>query len=128
LDGVEDGLLTALEVEGLDLKGTELVVLSACETGVGEVKDGEGVFGLRSAFQVAGARSTVLTLWSVDDAATARLMRDFYGRLVAGTGRGEALRAAQLVLERQGMPVAVWAPFVLTGDPRPMRLRSKGSR
>lgn len=92
----EDGILTALEAAGLDLWGTELVVLSACETGVGEVRNGAGVYGLRRALVLAGSESQVMSLWQVDDAATRDLMVMYYRRLQSGTGRTEALRVAQL--------------------------------
>jgi CHAT domain-containing protein len=91
----DDGVLTALEVAGLDLYGTELVVLSACETGLGKVDNGEGVYGLRRALVLSGARSQVVSLWKVDDAATQALMTAFYGRLKKGEDRVEALRQVQ---------------------------------
>jgi CHAT domain-containing protein/tetratricopeptide (TPR) repeat protein len=92
----EDGLLTAEDVSGLDLQSTELVVLSACQTGLGEIHVGEGVFGLRRAFALAGARTLVISLWRVPDLATAFLMERFYHSL-SGTGldRDLALREAQ---------------------------------
>ncbi len=88
----EDGLLTAEDVSGLDLLDTELVVLSACETGLGRIHVGEGVFGLRRAFVLAGARTLVMSLWKVPDDPTRELMVDFYRRVLAGTGarRGPA--------------------------------------
>lgn len=92
----EDGILTALEAAGLDLWGTKLVVLSACETGVGDVRNGEGVYGLRRAMVLAGAESQVMSLWQVSDDATRDLMAAYYKRLLAGEGRGEALRQVQL--------------------------------
>jgi CHAT domain-containing protein len=93
---VGDGLLTAEEVAGLDLLGTELVVLSACDTGLGEVHVGEGVFGLRRAFVVAGARTLVMSLWKVPDLATSFLMDRFYHNLLArGLDRDLALSDAQ---------------------------------
>ena len=93
----EDGLLTAEDVTGLDLLATELVVLSACETGLGQVHVGEGVFGLRRAFVLAGAKTLVMSLWKVPDEPTRELMEDFYGRLLAGRGprRGAARGAAR---------------------------------
>jgi CHAT domain-containing protein/Tfp pilus assembly protein PilF len=92
----EDGLLTAEDVAGMDLLGTDLVVLSACDTGLGEVRTGEGVFGLRRAFIVAGARTLVMSLWKVPDLATAFLMDRLYdGLLTRGLDRDLALRDAQ---------------------------------
>jgi CHAT domain-containing protein/Tfp pilus assembly protein PilF len=100
----EDGVLTALEATGLDLWGTKLVVLSACETGLGEVKNGEGVYGLRRALVLAGSESQVMSLWQVSDAATRDLMADYYKRLQAGEGRTEALRQVQLTMIQSGAP------------------------
>jgi CHAT domain-containing protein len=77
-DPADDGILTALDVAGLDLKGTWLVTLSACETGVGEAKSGEGVFGLKRAFMMAGAQNLLMTLWPVSDETTPEIMGDFY--------------------------------------------------
>src|SRR5262249_23629800 len=95
-DEAEDGLLTAEDVVGLDLLDTELVVLSACDTGLGEIHVGEGVMGLRRAFIVAGARTLVMSLWKVPDLATAFLMDRLYAnRLTCGLDRDLALREAQ---------------------------------
>jgi CHAT domain-containing protein/Flp pilus assembly protein TadD len=91
-----DGILTAQEVAGLDLFGTKLVVLSACDTGVGEVKNGEGVYGLRRALVLAGSETQVMSLWPVSDKGTRDLMIEYYRRLLRGEGRSAALRAVQL--------------------------------
>ncbi len=95
----EDGILTAEEVQALDLRGTELVVLSACETGLGELEHGQGVMGLQRTFQAAGARAVVASLWRVDDAATTVLMEQFYTNLWdKKLPKLEALRQAQLAV------------------------------
>ncbi len=121
--GGEDGILTALEASGLDLWGTRLVVLSACETGVGKVSNGEGVYGLRRALVIAGAESLVMSLWQVDDLATRDLMMRFYKKLEGGQGRSEALRAAQL--ETLAKPAHrhpfFWAAFQPAGDSSPIK-------
>jgi CHAT domain-containing protein len=116
--GSNDGILTALETAGLDLWGTKLVTLSACETGVGAVENGEGVYGLRRALVLAGAESQVMSLWRVNDQATRELMVGYYKRLAAGEGRGEALRQVQLAIlsdERYRHPY-FWAGFIQSGD------------
>jgi hypothetical protein len=113
----EDGLLTAEDVLGLDLDGTGLVVLSACDTGLGDVRVGEGVLGMRRAFVLAGAETLVMSLWKVPDEATRQLMIGFHRRLLRGMPRAEALRRAQLKLRRQYPKPYYWAAFVCEGDP-----------
>ena len=116
--GADDGIFTALEASGLNLWGTKLVTLSACDTGVGEVKNGEGVYGLRRAFFLAGAESLVMSLWPVSDYMTREMMTTYYTGLKQGLGRGEALRQAQLVmLKRAGRRHPFyWASFIQSGD------------
>ena len=117
----EDGLLTAEDVVGMDLVGTQLVVLSACETGRGEIKTGEGVMGLRRAFLLAGAETLVMSLWKVPDRETSELMRLFYEGRLAGLGRPLALRSAQLALRQKYPHPWVWAGFICQGSPHPCR-------
>ena len=118
----EDGILTALEAAALDLHGTQLIVLSACETGVGEVRSGEGVYGLRRALALAGAESQLISLWKVNDEATRDLMAGFYQKLTAGEGRSEALRQVQLKLLRTGeySHPYFWAGFIMSGQSGPL--------
>src|SRR5262245_12277803 len=119
----EDGILTAEEISALDLTGVEWVVLSACDTGLGEVRAGEGVFGLRRAFAIAGAGTTIMSLWPTEDAASRQWMADLYrARLSEGCSTAEAARrASRAILNRlqsRGLPTppAIWAPFIASGD------------
>ena len=116
----EDGILTAEDVSGLDLLDTELVVLSACKTGLGEVQTGEGVFGLRRAFVLAGAKTLVMSLWKVPDRQTQELMVDFYRRVLEGQPRAEALRQAQLSMKTKYPNPYYWGAFICQGDPHAM--------
>jgi CHAT domain-containing protein/tetratricopeptide (TPR) repeat protein len=93
-EGHADGVVTALEIGGMNLWGTQLVVLSACDTGRGDVLPGQGVFGLRRAVMAAGAETLVTSLWRVDDKATRALIVRYYEGLLAGLGRAEAMQAA----------------------------------
>lgn len=114
----DDGLLTALEASGLNLWGTKLVVLSACDTGLGEVRNGEGVYGLRRAFVLAGAESLVMSLWPVSDYSTRNLMISYYKNLKLGLGRNSALRQVQLKLLKRNprLHPFYWANFIQSGD------------
>jgi len=121
--GADDGILTAEEVASLSLQGAEWVVLSACDTGLGEVKAGEGVFGLRRAFQIAGARTVIMSLWSIDDQAARQWMRALYqDRLVKRLSTSDAVRDATLSVlrTRRGKGESThpfyWAGFVAAGD------------
>ncbi|MBL8151871.1 MAG: CHAT domain-containing protein, partial [Blastocatellia bacterium] len=113
-DSGNDGTMTALEAASLDLWGTKLVVLSACDTGLGEVKSGEGVYGMRRALVLAGSESQMISLWPVSDKATKELMIDYYKRLKVGEGRGDALRSVQLKMlkdAKRNHPF-YWASFI----------------
>ncbi|WP_437932533.1 tetratricopeptide repeat protein [Sorangium sp. So ce291] len=114
--GGDDGVLTALEVAGLDLWGTKLVVLSACDTGIGTLSRGEGVYGLRRALVLAGADSQIMSLWKVADEETQALMKAYYGRLSAGEGRSDALREVQLAMAREHLHPYYWAAFIVGGS------------
>jgi CHAT domain-containing protein len=111
-----DGLLQAFEVLRLDLHA-DLVVLSACETAIGQQVAGEGVIGLPRAFFYAGARSVAVSLWRAPDDATARLMTSFYGHLQKGQDKAESLRQAKLEQIHDRQRPFLWAPFVLVGSP-----------
>lgn len=117
---VEDGLLTAEDVSGMDLLETELVVLSACETGLGQIRIGEGVFGLRRAFLLAGAKTLLISLWKVPDEETQELMVDFYGRILSGQSRTDALREAQLTMKAKYPDPSCWGAFICQGNPGPL--------
>ena len=120
-DDVEDGILTAKEIANVDLRGLDLVVLSACQTGLGDISQGEGVFGLQRGFKKAGAKSILMSLWEVDDKATQILMTQFYKNLVAGMSKRQSLQSAQKYLrmyknekgEQCYNEPKYWAAFIL---------------
>ena len=95
-------------------------MLSACETGLGEVKTGEGVFGLQRAFVLAGAKTLVMSLWGVPDEPSRELMEDFYERILSGQPRADALRAAQMTLRAKNPDPFYWGAFICQGDPGPL--------
>ncbi|WP_224250188.1 CHAT domain-containing protein [Hyalangium gracile] len=113
--------VTALELAGLDLWGTELVVLSACDTGRGAVELGQGVHGLRRALVIAGAETVVMSLWQVNDETTRLLMESYYRHLLAGKGRTEALHDAMRALRETHPHPYYWAPFITLGRDGPLR-------
>ena len=119
-DNVEDGILTAKEIADIDLRGLNLVVLSACQTGLGDISQGEGVFGLQRGFKKAGANSILMSLWEVNDEATQILMTQFYKNLVSGQSKRQSLHFAQKYLReynngRFNEP-KYWAAFILLDE------------
>ena len=118
----QDGLLTALELETIDLRGTELLVLSQCQMADGVPSSGEGVYGMRRAAAIAGVRSFVAPLWKVADAPQQVIMERFYKELSAGRSRAEALRQAQLQLLKTPATHSFlyWSAVILSGDTTPI--------
>jgi CHAT domain-containing protein len=112
----ENGVLTAYEAMNLNFTGTSLVILSACETGLGEVKSGEGVYGLQRAFLVAGAETLIMSLWKVDDEATQQLMTNFYSNWIATGNKQAAFKQAQLQLMTKFPEPYFWGAFVMVGN------------
>lgn len=120
VDKLDDGFLTALEVTKLNWEGTEMVVISGCESGMGDIQSGEGVYGLKRAIAVSGAKSSLLSLWKVDDSATAAFMKSFYLKLLDDKGKAESLSLTQKEFRNHPIPgfrhPYVWAAFQLSGD------------
>lgn len=110
--GVEDGVLTALEISTMDLSGTDMVVMSACETGLGDITS-DGVFGLQRAFKMAGVQTLVMSLWKVDDNATSLMMQTFYEHLLSGMSKREAFNLAQASVRANYPEPYYWAGFVM---------------
>lgn len=111
-EGVEDGILTAEEIASLDLRRCDMVVLSACETGLGEITD-EGVYGLQRAFKNAGVKSIIISLWEVDDKATSLMMQSFYIKLLKGMNKRDAFEEAQKEVQKKYKDPRYWAAFIL---------------
>jgi tetratricopeptide (TPR) repeat protein len=124
----EETLITALELAGLDLWGTQLVVLSACDTGRGAIKLGQGVYGLRRALVIAGAETLVTSLWKVNDESTRQFMEAYYSKLLAGEGRTSALRQAMKAFRRKQPHPYFWAPFIALGSDAPLEGLTPHSR
>lgn len=113
ISGMQDGILTAQEISEMNLQNTELVVLSACETGLGDIKGGEGVFGLQRAFKLAGVKTIIMSLWKVPDAETSELMQSFYQKWLAGMDKHDAFRLAQQEIKSKRPEPYFWAGFVM---------------
>ena len=119
----EEGIVTGADILNMDLRHTELVVLSACETGVGDIVDLEGVFGLRRAFILAGVQTLVSSLWQVPDYHTRELMSSFYEHLLSGRPREQALREAQLAMKAKYADPLYWGAFICHGAPGILSIR-----
>ena len=109
----EDGILTSYEIANTDLSGCQLVVLSACETGLGDINASEGVFGLQRAFKMAGVKNIIMSLWKVDDNETPKLMNLFYNNCFKGESAHDALQHAQNEMKINGYAPYYWAGFKL---------------
>ncbi|MDH7576941.1 MAG: CHAT domain-containing protein [Bacillota bacterium] len=124
-EDAEDGILSALDVLNINLVGTELVTLSACQTGLGDIRYGEGVAGLRKSFLLSGAKTLIVSLWNIPDYETRLVMESFYKRFLAGENKAEALRKAKLELieemrrDEQFPDPWLWAGFICIGDIKP---------
>ena len=113
VEEIEDGILTAEEVSRLNLNGTELVTLSACQSGLGSAESSEGVFGLQRGFKMAGVKTLVVSLWNVDDEVTSELMKLFYVNWLSSGNKAEAFKKAQMAIKEQHPNPYYWAPFVM---------------
>ena len=111
-EGLEDGVLTAAEIASLDFNRCDIVVLSACETGLGEITD-EGVLGLQRAFKNSGVNTIIMSLWDVDDHATSLMMQSFYRNLMSGKSKRDSFFAAQNEVKKEYSDPRYWAAFIM---------------
>jgi CHAT domain-containing protein len=112
IPGTDDGILSAYEVSNMNLSQTKLVVLSACETGLGDISGGEGVYGLQRAFKMAGVNYIIMSLWQVPDKETVEFMQIFYNYCINKNTIRESFAAAQAAMRKKYSPY-YWAAFVL---------------
>jgi tetratricopeptide (TPR) repeat protein len=112
----ESNVLTAYEIQGMDFSQTELVILSACESGLGEIRNGEGIDGLQRAFLSSGAKTLLLSLWRVDDSSTEKLMTSFYSYYLKSFNSRDALKKAQSDMIDEGYPPRSWSAFIVSGN------------
>lgn len=113
IEGIEDGIATAEEISQLDLRGTDLVTLSACQSGLGDVQSSEGVFGLQRAFKMAGVQSLIVSLWPVSDDVTIEFMEILYSQWLNGSTKDAAFRKAQSEIKKSYKNPFYWAAFVM---------------
>ena len=111
-DGIEDGILTGEEIAGMNLSDTDLVVLSACQTGLGDIAR-DGVYGLQRAFKIAGVGTIIMSLWEVNDSATELMMTKFYGALSSGKTKRDAFDSAIAAVKKEFEGPEYWAAFIM---------------
>jgi CHAT domain-containing protein len=116
MSGNDVGIVSSNKIIELDLKDTDLVVLSACNTGAGNIEKGDSVYGLKKAFALSGAKSLIVSLWSVPSIETTELMTQFYTLLSEGKNKSEALREAKLNIMKKKKNPFYWGAFIISGN------------